>query len=61
MHSTSTVFFFSPTKNKRIIRTETEETFTVGCSYSSTSLPVKKLDKDLSKKKKNDTPTSKRN
>ena len=42
-----TLLFFLPHKKKRI-RTETEETFTVVSSYSSTSLPVKKLDKDLS-------------
>ena len=42
-----TLLFFLPHKKKRI-GTETEETFTVVCSYSSTSLPVKKLDKDLS-------------
>jgi len=46
MHSDS--FLFLPRKKKRI-RTETEKTFTVVCSYN-TSLPVKKLDKDLLKK-----------
>ena len=47
LYALHTSLFFSPTKRKRI-GAETEETFTVVCSYRSTSLPVKKLDKDLS-------------